>query len=142
MHGMAADRLRGVEQRYTAGRRRLVELLVASTAPLSLPEVLDADRTIPQSSAYRNLTVLEEAGVVRKLVTRGDFARFELAEELTEHHHHLVCSSCGGVEDFTVSPAVERALKRVVGTVEDRTGFSTEHHRLDLVGTCARCGAV
>lgn len=139
LHRTATERLRDAGQRYTSGRRRLIELLVASPSPCSLPELLEADRAMPQSSAYRNLTVLEEAGVVRRVVTRGDFARYELAEELTEHHHHLECAVCGGVEDFTVSPAVERSLARVVAKVEDTTGFSAEHHRFDLVGTCARC---
>jgi Fur family ferric uptake transcriptional regulator len=139
LHETAAERLRGSGQRYTAGRRRLVELLATGPSPCSLPELLATDRTVPQSSAYRNLVVLEEAGVVRKIVTRGDFARYELAEDLTGHHHHLECAVCGGVEDFTVSPAVERSLARVVATVEHSTGFSAQHHRFDLVGTCAHC---
>ena len=52
---------------------------------------------------YRNLVVLEQAGVVRRVTSTDDFARYELAEDLTEHHHHLICSSCGTVDDFTAS---------------------------------------
>ena len=45
----------------------------------------------------------------------------------------------GGVEDFTVPPALERSLRRAVRDVEDATGFAAAHHRLDLVGTCKTC---
>ncbi|MDZ7733678.1 MAG: transcriptional repressor [Acidimicrobiia bacterium] len=83
--------------------------------------------------------MLERAGVVRRIVTSDEFARYELAEDLTGHHHHLICSRCGAVEDFTVSPHLERSLERTAGRVVENTGFTVEHHRLDLVGTCETC---
>jgi len=139
VHDTAARRLRTVGQRYTRGRQAVVDVLAGAKAPLTIPEVVAGGRRIPQSSAYRSLAVLEQAGEVRRILTSGDFARFELAEDLTEHHHHLVCSSCGGVEDFTAPPALERSLHRAVRDVEGATGFSAAHHRLDLVGTCSTC---
>jgi Fe2+ or Zn2+ uptake regulation protein len=89
---------------------------------------------------YRNLATLEQAGAVHRIVTNGDFARYELAEDLTEHHHHLICSRCGDVSDFTAPPALEASLGRAMASVADATGFAPAHHRLDLIGTCARCG--
>jgi Fur family transcriptional regulator, ferric uptake regulator len=139
VHDTAASRLRAVSQRYTSGRRAVVDVLADARAPLTIPDVLAEGRRIPQSSAYRSLAVLEQAGVVRRILTSGDFARYELAEDLTEHHHHLICSTCGGVEDFTAPPALERSLHRAVRDVEGATGFAAAHHRLDLVGTCSVC---
>ena len=49
--------------------------------------------------------MLEQAGVVHRVVATDEFTRYELAEDLTEHHHHLICSSCGAVADFTIGPA-------------------------------------
>jgi Fur family ferric uptake transcriptional regulator len=139
LHETAALRLRAAGQRYTGNRRAVVDVLATTSSPPSIPELLAAHPELHQSSAYRNLAVLEHAGVVRRLVTSGDFTRYELAEDLTEHHHHLICSSCGAVEDYTVPPALERRLTRAVSEVEGLTGFSAEHHRLDLIGTCAAC---
>ncbi len=139
VHDTAARRLRAVGQRYTTGRHAVVDVLAAARAPLTIPEVVAGGRPIPQSSAYRNLAVLEQAGVVRRILTSGDFARYELAEDLTEHHHHLVCSACGLVEDFTAPAGFERSLHRTVSKVSDATGFSVDTHRLDLIGTCTRC---
>jgi Fe2+ or Zn2+ uptake regulation protein len=138
VHEVVADRLRDAGQRYTSGRRAIVDRLQSAGHPLTIPEVL-AGSDLPQSSAYRNLAVLEQAGAVHRIVTSADFARYELAEDLTEHHHHLICSSCGTVEDFTAPPALERSLHKAVAQVEGSTGFSAQHHRLDLLGTCKSC---
>jgi Fe2+ or Zn2+ uptake regulation protein len=88
---------------------------------------------------YRNLAVLEQAGAVHRVLTGEEYARYELAEELTEHHHHLVCRSCGMVEDVTVAPALERSMARTAAELARRAGFSGPSHRLDIVGTCRRC---
>ena len=138
LHEVAEARLRDAGQRYTDSRRALVERL-RGAGPLSIPELLAGGERVPQSSAYRNLTVLEQAGVVHRVQGAGDFARFELAEDLTEHHHHLICSSCGAVEDFTAPAGLERSLVKASTAIEAETGFTLQHHRLDLIGTCASC---
>jgi Fe2+ or Zn2+ uptake regulation protein len=139
VHDTVAQRLRSADQRYTTNRRAIVEVLLETDRPLTIPELLERRRSLPQSSAYRNLSILEEVGAVRRVRTHEDFARYELAEDLTEHHHHLICSSCGAVADFTVSKQLEASLHSAMSTVARRTGFRPDHHRLDLVGTCADC---
>lgn len=140
LHDVAAGRLKQDGQRYTTRRRALVEILVEADQPLTIPQVLQRRRGLAQSSVYRNLAVLQRAGVVHRIVTTDEFARYELAEDLTEHHHHhLICSSCGDVADFTVPDNLEADLDRALGTVARRTGFTVDHHRLDLVGTCKTC---
>ncbi|MET0881728.1 MAG: transcriptional repressor, partial [Acidimicrobiales bacterium] len=70
----------------------------------------------------------------------ADFARFELAEDRTDHHHHpLICSQCGHVAAFTVPPEVEEALAGALGRAAEAAGFVTQDHRLDLIGQCRRC---
>jgi Fe2+ or Zn2+ uptake regulation protein len=140
LHGVVAARLRRVEQRFTRGRQALVDVLAGAGRPLSIPEILATNHTVPQSSVYRNLTVLEQAGVVRKVHGADDFSRFELSEDLTRHHHHLVCVSCGSVDDYTVPPRFERTMAKALDEVANEVGFQAQSHRLDLVGVCARCG--
>lgn len=106
---------------------------------MTLPELLRADPAIAQSSAYRNLAVLEEVGAVARIVTTGDHASYELAEDLTGHHHHLVCSGCGQVSDFALDPQLEAALDRFLVAAARRARYEIEHHRLDLVGRCGEC---
>lgn len=135
-----ATLLRGADQRYTTGRRRLVTALQNGGGPLTITQILELDRSLPQSSVYRNLTILEEVGAVTRIDTRDDFARYELAEHLTEHHHHLICTSCGDVADFSLDDRTESGLDRALHKAASALGFDIEAHRLDLLGTCASCG--
>ncbi|MEO7427996.1 MAG: Fur family transcriptional regulator [Acidimicrobiales bacterium] len=139
LHATATSRLREDGQRYTPRRRALIELLAEVDQPLTIPQLLERRRGMAQSSVYRNLAVLERAGVVHRILTNDEFARYELAEDLTEHHHHLICATCGDVTDFTLPPGVEHDLEAALAKVAKRSAFRVEHHRLDLVGTCPRC---
>jgi Fur family transcriptional regulator, ferric uptake regulator len=135
----AAAQLRARQQRLTAGREQLIEVLAAADRPLTIPEILHRRRGLAQSSVYRNLVVLEDAGVVHRIVTHDEFARYELADELTGHHHHLVCATRGRVEDVPATAALEKSLDAAVARAARTSGFRTYHHRLDLVGVCSRC---
>jgi Fur family transcriptional regulator, ferric uptake regulator len=139
VHATVDGRLRAVGQRYTDSRRALVSVLVDAAQPLAIPDIVAARPGLPQSSVYRNLAELERAGVVRRIVTTGEFACYELTEDLTEHHHHLICSVCGSVSDFTVAPKLERDLAAALARAAHDRDFRIQAHRLDLVGVCAGC---
>lgn len=139
LHGTVAVRLRDAGQRYTDQRRRLVSALAAAGRPVALPEILAGSKELKQSSVYRNLAGLEHAGVVRRVLTDEEYGRYELAEELTGHHHHLVCVRCGAVRDVDVPRDVEDTLDRALDRLARRAGFASVSHRLDLIGVCADC---
>jgi Fe2+ or Zn2+ uptake regulation protein len=139
LHATVEASLRSVGQRYTPKRRALVTLLERADKPVSMNDLLAGKTGLPQSSIYRNLAVLEQAGAVRRVITEDEFARFELTEALTEHHHHLICSNCGKVEDVTIPADLESAMDRTIDRVARRAGFAHVSHRLDLIGTCRSC---
>jgi Fe2+ or Zn2+ uptake regulation protein len=140
LHAVVATRLRGVGQRYTTGRRVLIEALARSVRPVTTAELVASEPRLSQSTTYRNLAQLQQAGVVRTVIGTDDYSRFELAEELTgRHHHHLVCLSCGTVEDFDAPRRVEQGLADAIARLSSGTGFRAEAHRLDVLGTCASC---
>lgn len=140
VHQEAAQRLTALDQRYTGGRRELVAALATADRPLSVPEILEVTAALPQSSAYRHLAVLIDAGVVARVATGSDQARFELSERLSgDHHHHLVCSSCSTVIDVDAFPRLERALDAAARLAEEESQFEVTGHKIDLVGQCAEC---
>ncbi|HLX86926.1 MAG TPA: transcriptional repressor [Acidimicrobiales bacterium] len=142
LHGAVGARLAAIEQRYTRGRRQLVEALADSPRPLTAAELVAARPALPQSTAYRNLAVLAQAGVVHRVEGTDEFARYELAEAVTgQHHHHLVCRVCGRVEDFAVPSGLERSVDTLMTQIGTDRGFRAESHRLDVLGTCATCTA-
>lgn len=139
IHDRVAEQLARARQRYTRGRRRLVDLLAVSGRPLSLPELLALDPDLAQSSAYRNLDLLERTALVRRIATETDHARYELAESLLGHHHHLICTGCGSIEDVRLPLEVEHAVEEALAAAAAAAAFRPERHTLDLHGTCSTC---
>ena len=140
LHDDVAGLLRSGDHRYTTGRRRVVGALHGATGPVTIPEIIDLDDELAQSSVYRNLAILEEVGAVTRIVTHDDHARYELAEALTDHHHHhLICTTCGSVSDFELAPDAETMLDQALTRSGESARFQVDAHRLDLLGTCSRC---
>lgn len=127
------------DSRYTRVRRRLVEVLVEAGRPITMPELLESDDALSQSSVYRNLDILEQAAVIRRLTTGGEYAYFELSESLLGHHHHLICVDCGVVEDIELASEVETQLDEALASAAEKAGFKPLHHSLDLHGQCSSC---
>lgn len=141
--GMERDieqRLADRAVRYTTGRRAVVAALMRADGPRSaaeLHEMLASD--VPLSSLYRSLTVLEDAGVVAPHFAAGGIARYELAEWLQGHHHHLICVECGGVEDLAMPGGVESQVEALVERIVTPHHFTPLNHALEIEGRCARC---
>jgi Fur family ferric uptake transcriptional regulator len=87
------------------------------------------------ATVYRTLQALADGGEV-------DVLRAEDGESLyrrcarREHHHHLVCRSCGRTVEID-GPTVEAWASRVAAT----HGFDDIEHTIELWGTCASCRA-
>ncbi len=139
LHELVEVHLRRIDQRYTTGRQAVVELLATSGRPLSISDIARAIPDVPRSSAYRHLSDLQDAGVVRRIAANDEFARFELAEDLTHHHHHLLCSLCGRVIDVTPTSDFERTVSAMVDELTQQQGFRATSHALDVIGHCASC---
>ncbi len=126
--------------RYTSGRRRVVRALHKSEGPQAASDLHRTLRSsVPLSSLYRSLSVLDANGVLQKHHDAAGLARFELAEWLTGHHHHLVCVDCNQVVDIELDAASERALAVLAESAGRERGYVIVDHALEIEGTCARC---
>ncbi len=128
--------LRGRGMRATPQRivlhRALRELDRHVTADELLDAVADRLPNVSLPTIYATLDLLEELGMVRRVQRAGT----TLFDPRTESHHHLICTSCGSIEDLDSAldtASLERAAKR--------HGF--EHERIEAVvhGRCASCRA-
>jgi len=124
--------------RYTAGRKALIKAVQLAGGPQSAAEIhKQVRRSVPISSLYRSLAILEAAGVLS--LHQGKVARFELAEWLTGHHHHVLCIECGTVDDIELDEASEELLKRLAAEAGGQAGYEESGHRLEIEGLCRRC---
>jgi Fur family ferric uptake transcriptional regulator len=83
------------------------------------------------ATVYRVLTQFEQAGLLTRSNFEADRAVFELNEGV--HHDHLVCLTCGRVEEF-VDSEIEQRQKRIA----DDKGFALRDHALALYGECTK----
>lgn len=132
-------RLAKAGQRWTRGRRAVVEVMAGITSPVSVPELQAmVGPAIPLSTLYRIISDLLTANVLIKLEFAEGFARFELDDALSKHHHHLVCTECGTVIDLEFAE-LETVLDGTNAAIRKRTGFKVASHRLDFFGVCGAC---
>jgi len=85
------------------------------------------------ATVYRTLDLLVESGLIRLHEFGDGFRRYEGAPPQGSHGH-LVCVSCGGVEEFT-----NERLERMLPIIADEHHFRYRTHRVELHGTCREC---
>lgn len=133
-------RLSDRDVRYTRGRRTVVTALNSADGPMSAAELHERIGTdVPLSSLYRTLAVLEEAEVVMPHFGTRGITRYELAEWLTGHHHHLLCVSCGTVDDIDVPQPIEDEVRVIVDKIAALATFAPSGHALEIEGRCTKC---
>jgi Fur family ferric uptake transcriptional regulator len=90
------------------------------------------DRGIGRATAFRALEGLVTAGVARRMELDGHVYGYIACRP--DHHHHLACQRCGGVQEIG-----ESYVAAVTRRVEGDLGFQIDDARLDFYGVCAAC---
>lgn len=139
LHDEVLLRLEANGRRFTSNHRLVIDVLADAGRPLTIPEILPRTPKVPQSSVYRTLTVLEEAGAVSRLTVGTNHAHFELSEQLGRHHHHLVCRACSSIVDIDLDPEIERAIEAELNRSALEHGLRIDEHSIDAFGYCAHC---
>ena len=124
--------------RNGGARRAVIELLGGQDCCLTAQEIFDrlrgSDRRVGIASVYRVLDLLTSEGLVQRIELGSGIARYEPVHSGGEHHHHLVCDSCGKVEAFE-----DRGLEQAIHRLETRSGYAVAAHDVVLHGACSDC---
>ena len=120
--------------RITPQRRAVLDAVAAQPGSFTVVQVYDRARrrepSIGLATVYRTVELLRSTGSIRPLAGAGEGAYVRCHPG---HHHHLVCLSCGAIEETELCGAPSPA------TLARRHGFTAESHELDVYGTCQRC---
>jgi Fur family transcriptional regulator, ferric uptake regulator len=134
----ARHALAGAGYRRGGARHALVGLLAEQRCALSVAEIESElaarDRAVSRASVYRILDELAAIGLVAQVDVGQGLVRYEPVHDSGEHHHHIVCESCGGLEPFA-DEALERAIRRL----SERLRAQVHEHEIVLRGRCSRC---
>ena len=138
--------MRGFGYRMTVGREAILDILSKADDHLSAEEIyMRVYRTCPAiglASVYRTLYMLVQLGLVYKFDFGDGRARYELADEIKGkgHHHHLVCTKCGKVIDYTDFVDEELALlKKTEEALSQKYNFKIKGHLIQYYGLCPNC---
>jgi Fur family ferric uptake transcriptional regulator len=136
----ASEALQKAGFRTGGARRAVVELLGEQDCALSALEIEEAlqarGEAIGRASVYRALDQLEGLRLVQRLEMGTGTASYEPLRPTGEHHHHLVCQSCGAVFPFE-DPHLEQAIDRVSRSAS----FQVSDHDVTLRGLCRSCAS-
>ena len=122
--------------RSTSQRRAILQLVEDWRGSFTVAELHARASTLQPrlglATTYRTVELLRREGFVRPLLSEGTPVYVRCSPS---HHHHLVCTSCGGVEETELCAAPPEAeLRRL-------HGFRPTAHDLDIYGTCRKCAA-
>ncbi len=122
--------------RLTPQRRAVIRAIASSQdhlTPAAIYEKVHQDHTdIGLVTVYRTLEVLAGLRLICELHAGGSCHSYTISAPV--HHHHLICSSCGMVIDFT-----GHDLSQLEERLSSETGFEIEDHLLEFTGLCQAC---
>ncbi len=86
------------------------------------------------ASVYRALDALQGVGLVQRVEVGEGGARYEAVVPGGEHHHHVVCDSCGRISQFS-----DEGLERAIGRLARKLGHRVSAHDVLIRGRCPSC---
>lgn len=124
----------------THQREAVARVLFSAEAHLSADDVETELRKggerIGKATVYRTLDLLVKSNLVEEFDFGEGFKRYEHRLRRDPGHQHVVCQSCGQVQEFAMPelPAIEARAARELG-------FKVQRHRVEIQGLCADCQA-
>ncbi|MGI9035066.1 MAG: Fur family transcriptional regulator [Pyrinomonadaceae bacterium] len=123
--------------RKTMQRDLILEIFLRTEDHLSSEDlywlVQKQDADIGQTTVYRTLKLLTEAGLARE-VRLGDGRTYYEHNYNLEHHDHMICTECGKVIEF-----FSAELEAMQDEMAAQHGFKPTHHSLRILGVCEAC---
>jgi Fe2+ or Zn2+ uptake regulation protein len=127
--------LHDAKLKCTPSRLTILTLLVSKHVPFSAQEIFEncLGKKIDLVTIYRTLASLEKARIIRRLDLRKDAVLYEF---VVTHHHHIVCTECGIVEDFQLCD-IDNLVKKIA--VQAKKFTVIQEHTFELFGICRNC---
>jgi Fur family ferric uptake transcriptional regulator len=123
---------------HTTNQRRAIaaaffELPGHHTLEEFYKHVLQHDESIGQTTVYRTLKLLCDAGLATETHFVDGVARYEVSLP-DDHHDHMVCLRCGKVEEI-----YNQKIEAIQRDIAWKSGFTLTGHVHNLYGVCAQC---
>jgi len=118
--------------RVTPSRRAVIAAVLQRENHFTVDDLVSGCRGAGRATVFRTIRLLTELGVVCRVLLEDGSLHYRVSER--GHHHHLVCTECGSVQDL------DRCLiADLVRELSQSTGYEIDGHWLELYGHCAAC---
>lgn len=117
--------------RITPSRRAVIAATLAQAGHFTADD-LSARCRAGRATVFRTLRLLTELGVVCRVIMEDGSMRYLVSQR--GHHHHMVCSACGKVQDLDAG-----AIEDLIRELSAAAGYEVEGHWLELYGRCSEC---
>jgi len=143
--GWGRDQFAGGGYRLTVPRQIILDVLADTTKHPSAEEIyITVHKKYPLiglATVYRTLELLVQLGLIFKFDFGDGKARYELIQGSKEdHHHHLVCTRCKRIVNYTefIDDEVE-LLKKTEKGLSKKYNFKINNHIIQFYGLCDKC---
>ena len=127
-------RLEGLDHRITPSRVAVIAAVLSHSGHFTVDDVVHQARGVGRATVFRTMRLLLEVDVVCRVLLEDGSLHYRVSRR--GHHHHLVCVSCGNVQDLD-----ECAVGDLVRELAAATEYEIEGHWLEFYGRCAACRA-
>jgi len=128
--------LRQHRYKITPQRLLVIRAIISSEDHLTPADIYEKVRNeqpnIGLTTIYRTLEILAHLELICELHAGGICHSYTISAP--QHHHHLICSSCGKVVDFTGYD-----LSKLEERLSRESGFRINNHLLEFTGLCQSC---
>jgi len=124
--------------RLTPLRRRVLEILAQSHAPVGAYEIVEklaaSGEAVPAMSVYRALDFLTAENLAHRIESRNAFLACTAGHERAEPVMFLLCEKCGAVAEMQAA-----AFSRDVAKATKAAGFEARSSIVEVSGICGPC---
>ncbi len=129
-----ASELKEVNLKATPARISTLRLFESHDKPLDAQHLishLQKELSLDRVTVFRILNAFTQKNLINKLEFGEGKARYELNKA---EHHHLICSSCGAIEDIS-----DCGIEELETEIKKKKNFLVKRHSLEFYGLCKDC---
>ncbi len=130
------DILTQYKLKHTEAREAIYSIISQAKKPVDVRTVVDLLKklgiSVDQATVYRTIQTFVDHGIFRQVELREGKFRYELSS--LPHHHHLVCTNCGRIDDIE-----ECGMKSVEEAIRSKKKFNVVQHNAEFFGLCLHC---
>ena len=124
--------------KYTTQRELILKIIYDNSGHFTPEDIYNLikenhpDIKLGIATIYRTLTLLEDANIVSSISFGTQGKKYEFG--LKEHHDHLVCLECGGIEEF-----FDDTIEKQQEAIAKKFNFKMTNHVMKITGICEAC---